>query len=127
MIPKLLKKALKKVDPRVIPPEEEARKFKEGCSRRYINVGIATRNFYNGVAEQMKDEELREYAREIEKAIYSKDSQLYETYTFLFRNRMGELGVWKSVKGLSTYQKVKIMRNVSKLLKSRGYGDGKGK
>ncbi len=124
---KALNKTVGKVDPRVKPPEEEVTKFKEGAGRRYINVGIATRNFYLGVAETLKDKELKEHAKEIEHAIYTKDGDKFELYDRLYKVRMQELGAWKSVKGLGAYQKMKVMRRLGKLAKKQKGDKDEGK
>lgn len=114
-VPKALQKVLGKVDPRAQPDPKEVRKFKDGAGRRYMNVGIATIAFYRDIAVHMKDKELKEYARNIMKAVYEKDDSMFKINTNLFQARMAELGVWKSFKGMSKYQKAKIMGKVAKL------------
>lgn len=120
---KALNNVVGKVDIRVKPPEHEVKRFKEGAGRRYVNVGISTRDFYKGVADSLKDKELKEYAKKIEKAIYTKDGELFETYDRLYKVRMQELGAWESVKGIGGFQKVKIMRKLGKLAKQQKEGD----
>jgi len=115
MMPKALQKVIGKVDPRKIPPEEEVKKFRKGAGRRYINVGIEVVSFYHGIAKEMKDKELKECAETIEKAVYDKDDMLFKAYTTMFRARMSEMGVWKSVKGMSSFQKAKIMGKLAKV------------
>lgn len=126
MMPKALQKVIGKVDPRAKPDPERAKRFKEGAGRRYMNVGISTIDFYTGIAEQMKDKELRECAKQIGVAVYDKDDALFKAYTVMFQSRMQELGVWKSVKGISSYQKVKLMGKVAKLARThkRKVGEG---
>lgn len=119
MMPKALQKVIGKVDPRKVPPEHEVKKFKEGAGRRYINVGLSTRDFYNGIADKMDDDELKENAKEIEKAIYSKDDEMFKVYSTLFQSRMSELGVWKSVKGLSRLQKAQLMGKLASIAKKQ--------
>ncbi|MGD9380983.1 MAG: hypothetical protein PVI03_00910 [Candidatus Thorarchaeota archaeon] len=115
MMPKALQKVIGKVDPRAKPDPERAKRFKEGAGRRYMNVGIATIDFYHGIAKEMKDKELKECAETIEKAVYDKDDMLFKAYTIMFRARMSEMGVWKSVKGMSSFQKAKIMGKIAKV------------
>lgn len=129
VIPKALQKVIGKIDPRAKPDPNEVKKFKEGAGRRYMNVGISTKNFYAGIAEQMKDKELRECAIQIKQAVYDKNDMLFRTYTVLFQSRMGELGVWKSVKGIGGYQKAKVMGRIAKLARThqRKVGEGTSK
>jgi len=115
MMPKALQKVIGKVDPRAKPDPERAKRFKKGTGRRYMNVGIATIDFYHGIAKEMKDDDLKDTAKTIEKAVYDKDDMLFKAYTTMFRARMSELGVWKSVKGMSSFQKAKLMGKVAKI------------
>lgn len=114
-IPKALSKVIGRVDPRAKPDPERAKRFKEGTGRRYMNVGIATIDFYHGIAKEMKDKELKECAETIEKAVYEKEDMLFKAYSVMFRSRMAEMGVWKSVKGMSSFQKAKVMGKIAKL------------
>jgi len=116
-IPKVIKKIGGKFDIRKQPDPEEARKFIDGCSRRYINIGILTRDFYTKIAKTIGDSDLLEYAKEIEQAIYKKDNVRFETYKNLFTTRMKELGLMKTVKGLSFWQFGKAMRRLHKAKK----------
>ena len=118
MMPKALKKVLGKVDPRKQPDPEIVKQFKPGTSRRYINMGVATYQFFYQMAESIDDKELKEYALEIEKAIKAKDDLTqFETYKNLYASRMQELGVWKNIKGLSKYQKLVILNKIRKQAK----------
>ncbi len=112
-----LKRVIKKVDIRKFPPEHEKVKFPEGTSRRFINVGISTRDFFKGCANHINDKELKNYADEIEKAIYSRDGEQFDIWVNMFKARMAELGVWKSVKGLTKMQTMKVL---AKLKKDKG-------
>jgi hypothetical protein len=114
-IPKALQRAIGKIDPRAHPPEEAVKRFKKGAGRRYMNVGLETIKFYHGIAKEMKDKDLADSANVIETAVYDKDDMLFKAYTTMFQARMSELGVWKSVKGISSFQKAKLMGKMAKL------------
>jgi hypothetical protein len=114
-----IKNALKRIDPRVFPNQEMAKKFKDGCGRRYINVGISVIQTYHGMADAMKDKELKDYAKRIEKAVYEKDGDNYDIVVKLFQTRMKELGAWKSVEGMGKFQKAKVLAGIRKYAKQQ--------
>jgi len=115
-----MKKILKKMDIRVHPDPAMAKRFDKSCGRRYINMGIQTISFFNGIADKINDNELREQAKVIEIAIYKKDNNAFEIGKTLFTNRMKELGLWTSVKGMSAYQKMQVIRKFKKIVKKEG-------
>lgn len=124
MLPKGFNKVLKKLDVRVHPDPELAKKFDSSCSRRYINVGLHTISFFQGISEKVADKEMIEYADNIKKAIYIKDGNLFEVNKNLFLCRMRELGLWKSAKGISSFQKVQLLRKFRKMVKKKGLDKG---
>jgi len=115
-----MKKIMKKMDIRVHPDPKLAEKFDSSCGRRYKNVGIQTISFFHGVADKIKDKELKEHAEMIEDAVYKKDGDVFEINRVLFTERMKELGLWQSVKGMSAYQKMQAVRKFKKMVKERG-------
>ena len=115
-----MKKIMKKMDIRTHPDPSMAEKFDSSCGRRYINVGIQTVQFFNGVADKIGDKELKEHAEMIEDAVYKKDGDVFEINKVLFTERMKELGLWKSIKGMSAYEKMKAVRKFKKMAKKRG-------
>lgn len=113
-LPKSLKKVAKKLDIRVHPDPELAKRFDPDCGRRYINVSLNMISFFNGVAEKVNDEDLKQYAKEIEQAAYTQDAERFETYTKLYKHKLGEMGLWKSTKGISAYQKMRVLNQFRK-------------
>lgn len=105
----------RKIDPRVQPPEEERIKFDDDCSRRYINVGIAMRDFFEGVAKNINDKELLEYSEYITDAIYHRNKDTFDRNVKLFTARLHEMGIWEEVKGLSKMQKTKMLMKLASL------------
>jgi len=117
-LPKSLKKVANKLDIRVKPDPELAKKFDADCGRRYINVGLNMISFFHGVADKVGDKELKKYAKLIEKATYHRDAEKFETYTSLYKHKLASMGLWKSSKGVSAYEKMKIMNRLRKLGKA---------
>ena len=115
VLEKLLNGVLEKVDMRSQPDPEEAKGFSTSCSRRYINVGILTYSFYRTIADGLKDDYLRDQAAIIKSAVQHKDALKFEVAVSLFKNRLNEMGAWKSVKGLSHWQKVRILAKLRKV------------
>lgn len=115
-----MKKIMKKMDIRVHPDPKLAEKFDSSCGRRYINVGIQTISFFHGVADKVDDKELKNHANMLEDAVYKKDGDVFEVNKVLFTERMKELGLWKSVKGMSAYQKMQAIRKFKKMVKEKG-------
>jgi len=115
-----MKKIMKKMDIRVHPDPDMAKRFDKSCGRRYINVGIQTISFFSGVADKINDKELKEHAKMLEDAVYKKDGDVFEVNKVLFTERMKELGLWKSVKGMSAYEKMQAVRKFKKMVKERG-------
>lgn len=111
----MIRNLIKKVDPRVQPPEEEKKKFDDDCSRRYINVGIAMRDFFKGVADSIGDKDLLEYSDYITKSIYHRDKDTFDRNVRLYTVRLQQLGIWKEVKGLTKYQKTKMLLKLAGL------------
>lgn len=107
----------KKVDVRTKPDPKEAAKFNSCCSRRYINVGIALRDYFKHTAFALKDNDLKEYSKYIESAIYTQDKERFDINVKLYKARLQDLGVWKQVKGISTYKKAKILAKLGKFAK----------
>lgn len=118
-MPKALKKVIGKVDVRAKPDPKLAKLFKEGCNRRYMNVGIATLTFYKQLAKDINNEELIGYAKEIEQAVYTKDGDRFELYQKLFKGQMQTLGVWTSIKGIDNYQKLQVINKLRKMAKGK--------
>lgn len=100
---------LSKIDVRMKPEEEEIKRFKPNSSRRYMNVGILTYNFYQTIAERLKDDLLKDQANIIKQAVYEKDGLKFDTAVNLFKLRLNEMGAWKSVQGLSHWEKMQIL------------------
>jgi hypothetical protein len=117
--PKSLKKVAKKLDVRVKPDPELAKKFDSDCSRRYINTALNMISFFHGVADKVGDSELKGYAKKIEKSTYHRDSKGFETYTNLYKHKLAAMGLWKSTQGISTYEKMKLMNKLRKLGKAQ--------
>lgn len=113
----IMAKIKKSVDIRTHPDPKEAIKFNQECSRRYINIGIALRNFFQNTALALKDEELKEYYGFIESAIYTENKEVFDMNVRLFQGRLQELGVWKHVKSMSSFQKAKIIAKLGKFAK----------
>ena len=118
-LPKPLRKIAKKLDIRVHPDPELAKKFDSDCSRRYINVSLNMIAFFEGVAEKVNDKELKGYAKEIAKSSYHRDAKGFETYTNLYKLKLGSMGLWKSGAGISAYEKMKIMNKLRKIGKQQ--------
>lgn len=116
--PKSLKKVAKKLDVRVKPDPELAKKFDKDCGRRYINTALNMISFFHGVADKVGDKELKDYAKRIEKSTYHRDSKSFETYTSLYKHKLAAMGLWKSTQGISAYEKMKIMNKLRKLGKA---------
>ena len=114
-LPKSLKKIAKKLDVRVHPNPKLAKRFDTDCGRRYINVSLNMISFFNGVADKVNDNELKGYAKEIEKSTYHRDADKFKLYTDLYKNRLASMGLWKSAKGVTTYEKIKLMNQLRKL------------
>lgn len=114
-LPKPLKKIAKKLDIRVHPNPKLAKRFDDECGRRYINVALNMISFFDGVADKVNDKELKGYAKEIAKASYHRDADGFEMYTSLYKNKLGEMGLWKSTKGIGAYEKMKILNKLRKL------------
>lgn len=121
-LPKKFKKIARKLDIRVHPDPEKAKLFNPECGRRYINVALNMISFFDGVADKVDDDSLKEYAEKIRNAAYTQDGVTFDEYTKLYKERLGSLGLWRSTKGISTYQKVKILaklRKVGKIAKQQ--------
>ena len=114
-LPKSLKKVAKKLDIRIHPDPELAKKFDDDCGRRYINVSLNMISFFDGVADKVNDSELKGYAKEIANASYHRDAKGFETFTTLYKNKLASMGLWKSGQGISAYEKMKIMNRLRKL------------
>lgn len=114
-LPKPLRNIARKLDIRVHPDPELAKKFDDDCGRRYINVSLNMISFFDGVADKVNDPKLKEYAKKIANASYHRDADGFKTYTTLYKNKLGEMGLWKSTKGISAYEKMKIMNRLRKL------------
>lgn len=109
MLPKAFKKLANKLDVRAKPDPKLAKNFKEGCGRRYMNVGLQSIAFFSGVAEKIGDKDLIMYSNFIADAIYNKKNEEFETYTNLYKHKLADLGLWETTKGVSSYQKMKIL------------------
>lgn len=117
-LPKPLRNVARKLDIRVKPDPELAKKFDADCGRRYINTALNMISFFHGVADKVGDKELKDYAKKIEKSTYCRDAEKFETYTSLYKHKLGSMGLWKSSKGISAYEKMKIMNKLRKLGKA---------
>lgn len=117
-LPKQFKKIAKKLDIRVHPDPELAKKFQKGCGRRYINVGLSMIAFFQGVADKIDDKELKGCADKIEKATYIRDAERFEKYTKEYKKRLGKLGLWKKTEGISAYEKMKALNKLRKIGKA---------
>ena len=114
-LPKQFKKIAKKLDIRVHPDPELAKRFDKSCGRRYINVGLNMISFFHGVADKVNEPELKEYAKEVEESIYHSDGPNFEKYTNLYKKKLSDMGLWRSSKGISAYEKMKILNRLRKL------------
>ena len=115
-----MKNIMKKMDIRTHPDPKLAKKFDSSCGRRYVNVGLQSIHFFHGVADKIGDKELKEHAKMIEDAVYTKNGDMFEVNKVLFTERMKELGLWKSVKGMSVYHKMQVVRKFKKMVKEKG-------
>jgi hypothetical protein len=122
-LPKSLRKLAKKLDIRVHPDPELAKKFDSDCGRRYINVSLNMISFFNGVAEKIDDDELKGYAKEIEQASYHRDADGFKLYTDLYKQKLSSLGLWKTTEGISSYEKMKVLNRLRKLGKKADKGE----
>lgn len=117
-LPKQFKKIAKKLDIRVHPDPELAKKFDKGCGRRYVNVGLNMIAFFQGVADKVNDDELKKHAKKIEDAVYIRDGDVFEKHTKLYKERLGDLGLWRTTEGISAYEKMKALNKLRKIGKA---------